>query len=59
MTFSPHRRPDGNYLAHDGLGRKSTSGYDGCDVIDSDTTGHPTTPYTGAATGAAVLVVWS
>src|SRR6476620_8656416 len=44
MAFAPHRGPHGNDLAHDGLGRKPSSRNDGCDVIDSDTTGHPITP---------------
>jgi hypothetical protein len=65
MAFAPYRGPDWHDLAHDRLGREPSAGNDGCDVIDLDTTGHPITPYTGAARGgctadaAAVLVVWS
>ena len=49
MALAPHRRPDRQDLADDGLGRKASSGNDGRDVIDLDTAGHPITPYTGAA----------
>ena len=49
MAFAPNRGPDWDDLTHDGLGREPSSGNDGCDVIDLDTTGHPITPYTGAA----------
>ena len=40
VALSPHRRPDRHDLADDRLGRESSAGHDGGDVIDPDPTDH-------------------
>ncbi len=40
VALAPHRRADRHDLADDRLGRESSAGYDGGDVIDPDPTDH-------------------
>jgi hypothetical protein len=40
VALAPHRRANRDHLAHHGFSRVSAAGYDGCDVVDLDTTGH-------------------
>jgi hypothetical protein len=42
VALSPHRGLHRHHLAHDGLGRIPTARNDGLDIVNSDTTGHPT-----------------
>jgi hypothetical protein len=40
MTLTPYRGADRNYLADHSFCRVGAARYDGCDIIDLDTTGH-------------------
>ena len=54
VAFAPHRGADRDDLADHGLGRESSAGNDGRDVIDLDTTGHHHSLLT---TGAAAILL--
>ncbi|MFV8141802.1 hypothetical protein ACNQR7_29895 [Mycolicibacterium senegalense] len=45
MAFAPHRCPDRHDLADDGFCRELSAEHHGRDIVDSDPTGHPSTPH--------------
>ena len=44
VALTPHRGPDGDDLADDGLGRMASVTHCRCDVVDTQPTGHRRTP---------------